>query len=94
MIATLLDTVTGEKFTTDDKHDSFSWAEGNWSCDCNRGSFFNIDDESNRCNGGKRFLVVAAEFSNKETEEGYIYTLRELNECYHVELLDKHLPSN
>lgn len=92
MKATLLDTVTGEKIDSDKDIDAFSWAEGNWSCDCNRGSFFGVDDESNRCNGGIRFLIISAEFSDKETKEGYVYTLRELNECYSIKLLDEYLP--
>ncbi len=95
MIATILDTVTGEKLTTNDKHDSFSWAENNWSCDCNRELYFLPDsmETEGKCST-KRFLVIAAKFNDEEKTEGYVYTLRELNEGYPSHLLDKHLPKD
>jgi hypothetical protein len=39
MKLTLLDRLTGRTITTD-LHDEFEWTDGNYSCDCNRLSFF------------------------------------------------------
>lgn len=86
MNATLLDTVTGKTKKVNGPR-SFEWAENNWSCDCNR-NCFDIDIlDTGICEGGKRFLVIKAEFDEGEEK----YTLRELNSDYPKELLDKHL---
>jgi len=86
MKATVLDTKTGE--TKEASLGSWNWAEGNWSCDCNRNYFDDEGEDQDTCLGGKRFLVVKAVFDEGEVE----YTLKELNDDYPQELLDKFLP--
>lgn len=89
---TVLDTVTG-KTHVDGRASTWSWTEGNWSCDCNRcPRDVELDDEQTKsnenwvCIGSKRFLAVAAE----PLLDGY--TLYDFNENYPDELVDKHLP--
>jgi len=48
---------------------------------------FNVEDDTNTCVGGKRFLVVGAEFEVDEPR----YSLRELNADYPEVLLKEHL---
>ena len=86
MKATILDTITGK---TKQKNgiDSFQWAENNWSCDCNRNYFGVEGKDTEYCLGGKRFLVIKAEFENDEMR----YTLEELNADYPEDLIKKHL---
>ena len=100
MKATVLDTVTGKTAVADGPR-SWEWAENNWSCDCNRWNLFpELEEEQLNdpdfgvCKGGKRFLVVAAEFNRLLDEDGgpidYDYTLAELNSDYPDELLRAH----
>lgn len=88
MRLTLLDTETGEKRKVDDDITSWGWAEGNWSCDCNRADYFGEEVtrefEVGICAGSTRFLVVDTD--NPE------YSLKELNGYYPDELLEEHLP--
>lgn len=91
MIATILDTQTGETRIVDGPC-SFEWAENNYSCDCNRENKFDHEDEdedeeTGLCKGGKRYLVIKAEFQGPED---YGYTLEEFNNGYPEELLRKH----
>ena len=87
MKATILDTKTGETRTIDGPR-SWEWAENNYSCDCNREIMFGHDDgASGICMGGKRYLVIKAEFNDPED---YDYTLEELNGDYPRELLREH----
>lgn len=87
MKATILDTVTGVTKECSEQS-SFQWAENNWSCDCNRMSYFDVpDDDSCLCKGGVRFIVIKAEFEEDEQE----YTLAYINSEYPEELLDKFL---
>jgi len=86
MIATVLDTATGKRVVKEGIR-SFEWADNNWSCDCNRMGLFNVEDDTNTCVGGKRFLVVGAEFEVDEPR----YSLRELNADYPEVLLKEHL---
>jgi len=91
MKVTLLDTETGETRESSGIS-TFSWAENNWSCDCNRETFFGVETEGNYCLGGKRFLVIRAEV---EGEHDYECSLEELNADYPRELLERHkLTSN
>lgn len=86
MIATILDTQTGETRIVDGPR-SFEWVENNYSCDCNRGNEFDHEDEDTGfCKGGKRYLVIKAEFNAGD----YECTLEELNSDYPEELLRKH----
>ena len=91
MKATVLDTVTGQTRIYDGPC-SWEWYENNWACDCNRGTLFDYYDapEAGICQGGKRFIVIAAEFDIEADEMDYEYTLAELNEEYPHELLQKH----
>ena len=97
MKVTVLDTKTGETRVVEDEHnDSFQWADDNWSCDCNRCSYFGLDSNDiaielgigpGICIGERRFLVIAVENPTRD-----YYTLSEYNDGYPQELLDKHLP--
>ena len=83
MIATVLDTATG-KTETVEGHRSWDWAEGNWSCDCNRDINGLAPDplETGLC-VAKRFIVIKAEM-----EEGdYPYITQNLNKYYPKDLL-------
>lgn len=88
MKATILDTVTGLTAIVNGPR-SYEYADNGWSCDCNRNPWDvdtgKPDDLCERC---ERFLVIAAEFG----PEDYQYTLRELNDGYPEELLEKYLP--
>ena len=87
MIATIIDTVTGEKITINGPR-SWEWAENNWSCDCNRNYWELGAVESDVCQGSERFLVVDAVMDD---QEDYEYTLDELNEEYPLELRNEFL---
>lgn len=88
---TLLDTATGEtKDINDDCVTSFQLAENNWSCDCNRCTYFGLDHEDlgkvkGICFGEKRFIVISVENSDRD-----YYTLKDYNAGYPEELLQKH----
>jgi len=91
MKATILDVKTGKKMTVDGPR-SFEWAENNWSCDCNRNPWnAETGSDDGRCEGAKRFLVVAAEMNDPDD---YEYTLEELNADYPDELRKKFITSN
>lgn len=67
---------------------SFQWADGNWSCDCNRNPFCADTGKPNDvCQGQERFLVVGAVMD----PDDYEYTLDELNEKYPAEFRAKFL---
>jgi len=95
---TLLDTKTGETVTVEEDvvTSPYVWAEGNWSDDCNRVSYFGekIEDEmetefgENVCMGAKRFLVI---YPLVFEDEEHRYDLMEVNESYPQELLDKYI---
>lgn len=90
MVVKLLDTITGDVVEASDIDSSFQWAENNWSCDCNRCTYFGLDwedlgEEEGFCYGEKRFLVVAV---IKPTRD--YYTLKDYNSGYPQELLTKH----
>jgi hypothetical protein len=93
MIVTVLDTVTGERVVKEGIS-AFDWAYNNWSCDCNRRTLFDIEDdtesEANICIGGKRFPVVDAQFE----ADDICCPLKELNEDYPEALLKEHLPES
>jgi len=103
MKATVLDTETGERRTSEGIR-TFEWEENNWSCDCNRANLFGEDVEfemdrrmrvqhpdllahQSCCWGCGRFLVVAQE---PEGDEDWVTTLTELNAGYPVKLLAAH----
>ena len=79
MKATILNIETGETATVDGPRSS-QWAEGNWSCDCNRNAFHAPEEgPENICKGARRFVVIAATFDDPEDEP---FTLEELNADY------------
>lgn len=81
---TILDTVTG-KCKAARGESWYYWSDGNGSCDCNRGSLFDVEPEiENICSGCHRFLII-----DSDTGE---FPLTELNPGYPKELLDKHMP--
>lgn len=86
MKATVLDTKTGKTAISEGIR-SWDWAEGNWSCDCNRQYLFGIEDNGGVCLGGKRYIVIKADF---DMPEDYEYSLLELNSYYPAELLKEH----
>lgn len=85
----ILDTETGE-ITAGDLSDTdrtfWFWSEGNGSCDCNRELCFDREEyhETGRCLGCERYLIVW-------TSKG---DLRELNQGYPQELVDKFIPGS
>lgn len=87
MRATILDTQTGLRKTVDGRT-AFQWAEGNFSCDCNRNVWEPDKPPPFRCQGQKRYLVVAATMD--WPEDKIPYTLEELNAGYPKELLEQH----
>ncbi len=99
MKVTLLDTKTGETREVAGR-DYLFWTDGNGSCDCNRHQPFDLDDNDDfddgsvegtgggMCVGGKRFLVIAAEF--EEGDERHPISLAEMNYEYPDELLAEH----
>lgn len=86
MIATVLDTVTGQRVVKEGIR-SFEWAFNNWSCDCNRMTLFGIDDDSGVCVGSERFLVIDAQFDQDERD----FSIMDLNTFYPEDLLREHL---
>ena len=81
MTVTFLDTQTGEK------RESCRYPnqviDGNWSCDCNRGTLFGVWAETHGvCSGRRRFIAVGV--SDHE------YSLKELNASYPADLLKAH----
>jgi hypothetical protein len=80
----LLDTQTEEKKEIETGADLYDWAEGNWSCDCNRGLYFKKDPRMEPSCGHSRFLVTKI-LGNPER-----YSLRDLNDGYPEELLKKY----
>ncbi len=87
MKATVLDTFTG-KTAQDDHLSTFDWAEGDWSCDCNRAVYFGVlSTDPLDCDGCVRFLVVAAEHN---MDDDYECNLNDLNEGYPEDLVKKH----
>jgi hypothetical protein len=89
MIVTLRDIKTGKEVTVtpdDICPCSHMRAEGNWSCDCNRETYFGNDTVGDICLGRHRYIVVAAyDFQPEEIP----YDLLELNESYPRELVEK-----
>ena len=81
--AIILDTKTGKTAETNGPR-SWEWAENNYSCDCNRQIIFGIYEHDGICKGGKRFIVIHAEFDDPAD---YEYSLSELNSDYAPELL-------
>jgi hypothetical protein len=59
---TILDRVTGKTHVTERAYSLFWWAEGNGSCDCNRGPTPNFDVEC-KC---ERFVVVDVDCDESE----------------------------
>lgn len=80
----LLDTVTRNIVETTEPADSFQWAENNWSCDCNRQSYFEPIDWEASC-VSVRYLVIGV----SEPTRDY-YTLKDYNDGYPDELLAKY----
>ena len=92
MKAIVLNTITGDTKEVNNIS-SFQWADNNWSCDCNRDYFDQLDDNEDEnglgvCLGSNVFLVIKAEFDKDERK----YSLRGLNQDYPKEMLDKFLP--
>jgi len=89
MKVTLLDTHTG-KTTVASGISTFEWAENNWSCDCNRETYFGhaTGREKGLCLHCKRYIIIAAEV---EEQDDWFATLKELNAGYPSDLLNKHL---
>lgn len=95
MKAIILDVITGRKMAVDGPR-SWEWAENNYSCDCNRNVFRNLDTVHNSmdgepdgiCKGHKRFLVVNAIMDHEDDCE---YTLDELNSEYPKSLRERFL---
>ncbi len=101
----LLDTKTNVRVTSAgtkfDDMDIWWWTEGNGGCDCNRAYLFadEVDEEMDSdmrkqftelkphqgyCYGEKRFLVVLVD----PMPDGY--SIRDFNDGYPDELIDKH----
>lgn len=78
LTVSVLDTVTGEWRTRRSEASTYSWTEGNWSCDCNRAlQFFpEHDRDDGYCMGCVRYRVVAV----VPLLPGY--TLADFNEGY------------
>lgn len=77
----LLDTLTHETRVVEGIK-GFCWADGNWSCDCNRAGYFDVDsdpEDTNTCAGCERFAAVECE-SEGPGDEGY--TLADINAGY------------
>lgn len=110
MKITLLDTKTMKTVEVNSEISAYQWAENNWSDDCNRMSYFGEKVENEMfeekeklhpemdehqlnclCDGSKRFLIIDPEVLN---DGDSWYTLREANDSYPEELLDKHLPKH
>lgn len=80
---TILDTKTGERLQND-KWSAYWWAMGNGSCDCNRSIFMGHSEAGGGiCKECKRYLIVKA-----DSDE---YSLREFNDDYPQDLVDKWL---
>lgn len=80
---TILDTLTKETRVVDDiSH--FQWAEHNWSCDCNRMSYFDVEskDEEGVCFGCHRFIII---------DNDQNIPLEELNSDYPIELYQEYI---
>jgi hypothetical protein len=96
MRAIVKDTTTGQQVSATGLR-SFDWAEGNWSCDCNRATLFPptpsywrpvvIGHGPKFCLGAKRFIVIAASMCDPAD---YPYSLRDLNFSYPLDLLEAH----
>ncbi len=89
MKLTLLDTETGEESTeSEEEWSAYQWEDGNWSCDCNRYQYFDVEEphDSGICFGAKRFLVIAFE---KESPDEDDTSLEALNFDYPEELKRK-----
>jgi len=84
MIATVLDTETGVTRVSSGIR-TWEWSDNNYSCDCNRGLLFGVDNDL--CLE-ERFIVIKAEHTEKDDDPET--TLEELNEGYPKELLIKH----
>lgn len=84
MILTILDTQTGQSLEFEDGANPFWWKEGNGSCDCNRRIWLGIEPEndSDTCEGTKRFIIVAC---SDKTQ-----SLMDLNMYYDPKLLAKY----
>lgn len=81
----LLDTQTGERRDGPEfRFNLWWWAEGNGSCDCNRMSSFDRDDDSGYCVGAHRYLIVGCDVPG--------VSLAWLNSSYPPDLLNRHLP--
>ena len=61
----------------------WSWTQGNWSCDCNRRPYFNLEEESDFCLGAKRFLVIEVDPMPES------YTIDEFNLDYSKALIEE-----
>jgi len=59
----LLDLATGRSAWMDGITE-WQITEGNHSCDCNRGMYFGIENDSEGCVGCKRFIVTDLEFTS------------------------------
>jgi hypothetical protein len=84
--ATILDTKTGLIGTQAIGCRSWHYAEGNWSCDCNRNLWMQDQPSAFKCQS-ERFLVIAVEY--EDIDEGEEYTLKELNPDYSPVLLER-----
>lgn len=68
----LLDTETGEQRIVDAEYDNeFIWAEGNYSCDCNRRLFFERskgnEPDDVEC-GESRYVIVGTNITGLKSE--------------------------
>lgn len=90
MKATILDTVTGQTGVLEGMR-PFCFAEGNWSCDCNR-NLFGVEEPRPEgcCQGAFRFLVIDFEWESAE-EQASGYTLADFNDDYPADLVKKHI---
>ncbi len=59
-----------------DESDLYMWTDGNYSCDCNRGMFFNNWEDGRFLCGVKKYTVVKAVL-----EDGTEILIDEVNQC-------------
>jgi hypothetical protein len=70
---TFLDIVTGRTATTDRRMSGFTlwwWAEGNGSCDCNRGLLFDDENDESVCCGAHRYVAVDVDIAGADAKVG------------------------
>lgn len=68
---TFLDIVTGKTVTVDQYMSGFDlwwWADGNGSCDCNRGLLFDDANDESVCCGAHRYVAVDVDIEDADAK--------------------------